>query len=282
MTLLTNSLKYILLLFAGLIKRLSQLITPSLLTYAPAGWDTVFPVGTDTGWDAVGVSQLEGDKWAAFCKAVAGGGTLGFSHEHTDLKVTDCLSFHNINITFGYVMARAAYGKTSLSVLDFGGGLGHYFQIGKALLPDLTLHYSCKDFPRMVALGKKLNPDIHWFTDDSCLKGHYDLVVVSGSLQYVRQWQQLLCNIATVTEGYMFLTQVPVINSADSFVSVQNAYGTQMLHWQFNRAELLHVIDSAGFAIDREFLAGECPHIRNAPEQCNLRGWLLKKKQNNS
>jgi putative methyltransferase (TIGR04325 family) len=276
MTLFASSFKYVLLLFGGLINKLALFVS-SPLTYTPSGWDTVIPADEDAGWDSVSVTSTEGEKWAEFCKAVSGVDPLGFSHEHTDLAITDDVYYHNVSITFGYVLARVAHCKTSLTILDYGGGLGHYYQIGKALFPDLELHYACKDLPRMAALGKEVNPDIHWFTDDSCLESTYDLVMISGSLQYIQHWQQFLREVAAATESYLFLTRVPIVNKADSFVAIQEAYETRMLHWQFNRAELLQAIDDAGFTIVREFLAGDCPHIRNAPEQCDLRGWLLRK-----
>jgi putative methyltransferase (TIGR04325 family) len=273
----TNNLRLFLLLSIGLLNKLHLLLTAPL-TYSPKGWDTDIPVGKNSGWDCNGVSLAEDKKWSVFCHAVSQTGPLGFSHEHTDLTITDNLSFHNVNISFGYVLACAARQKADLSILDYGGGLGHYYQLGKALLPDLHLHYSCKDYPRLAEVGKKLNPDIHWFTDDTCLKNVYDLVIISGSLQYIRQWQKFLRDAASATGDYLFLTRVPVVKKAFSFIAVQEAYGTRMLHQQFNRAELLHAIDDAGFTIIREFLAGDCPYIKNAPEQCDLRGWLLQKR----
>jgi putative methyltransferase (TIGR04325 family) len=194
------------------------------------------------------------------------------------MSVTNNVYFHNVSITFGYVLAKVAHCKTSLSILDYGGGLGHYFQIGKSLMPELELRYSCKDFPHITALGKEFNPEIRWFADDSCLTSKYDLVMISGALQYIQHWKQFLRKVAAATDSYLFLTRVPVVNKADSFVAIQEAYETRMLHWQFNRSEMLQAIDDAGFIIIREFLAGDCPHIKDAPEQCDLRGWLLKKR----
>lgn len=277
MTLLVKTIKLFQDLAGRLNQRLTNLITTSPLTYAPDGWNTKIPAAAETGWNSSMVSSAEAEKWPAFCKAVAGVGPLGLSHEHTDLTITENISFHNVNMTFGYVLARAAHLRTRLSVLDYGGGLGHYYSLAKALMPDLSLHYSCKDVPSMVELGRKLNPDICWFTDDSCLDSTYDLVIISGSFQYIRHWQEFLRTIARTTGNYLLLTRIPIVNTAPSFVAVQQAYGTQMLTWQFNRAELMRAIDDAGFTIVRELLAGDCPRIKNAPEQCDLRGWLLRR-----
>jgi putative methyltransferase (TIGR04325 family) len=277
MTLLTRALKNILLLTQEFTYKLALYLS-SPLTYTPEGWDTSIPAETDTGWDFTGVSCTEGEKWVKFRTAVTGVGPLGFSHEDTNPDATDDdIYHHNISISFGYVLARVAHQKSSLSILDYGGALGHYYQIGKALLPDLKLSYSCKELPRMAALGKELNPEVHWFTDDSCLKNSYDLILISGSLQYIQNWRQFLRDMAESSNEYLFLTRVPVVNTVASFVAIQQAYGTRMLHWQFNRTELQNAFADAGFSIVREFLAGDSPYIKHAPEQCDQRGWLLKK-----
>lgn len=273
----TKTFNYLVSLIHSLIHRHLIRSTPLILDYAPDAWDTIIP--HDRGWDDPSAVNDERAKWAAFLDIVHGTGPLGFSHEHTDLNITGNPLFHNVHLTFGYVLGLVSRQKKVLSVLDYGGGLGHYFHIGKALFPDLVIEYHCKEVSSMVEAGQQLNPEVVWHSDNECLKMSYDLVMVSGSLQYIQNWQQFLLNLSAPVCGYLFLTRVPVVIGAASFVAVQNAYGTQMLHWQFNREELLHYIDKAGFYVVREFLAGDCPHIKNAPEQCDLRGWLLKLKR---
>lgn len=244
--------------------------------YAPQGWQTQLPLNT-RGWEHEAVVGAERDKWEAFRRNLMGAGPLGFSHEHTDLSIVRNISFHNVHITYAYVLTLAAHFKRSLSVLDWGGGLGHYYLIGKALLPDVNIDFHCKEVPSMAAMGRELNPEVHWFSDDSCLDRSYDLVMVNGSLQYFENWQGTLQNLAPAIKDYFFLTRLPVVEEVPSFVAVQREYGTEMMHQQLNQVEVLKLVESLGLRCVREFVVGDRPYIQGAPEQCELRGWLFKR-----
>ena len=78
---------------------------------------------------------------------------------------------------------------------------------------------------------------------------------------------------------YLFLTRVPVVESAASFVAVQDAYGTRMLHAQFNKDELLEAVAQTGLDLVRELVVGDRPLVKGAPEQCELRGWLFRRQR---
>ena len=246
------------------------------LEYAPDGWDTRLPEAAN-GWNAPEVSEAEEAKWKAFCENAAGAGPLGFSHEASDLTVVRNPGFHNIHMSFAYVLARAAHRRDRMSVLDWGGSLGHYEVIARAVLPEVDVDFHCKDVPRLVERGQALNPGVRWHTDDRCLDRRYDLVMINGSLQYMRDWRAFLPRAAGAVDeaGYLFLTRVPVVEGA-SFVAIQRAHGAVMCCQQFNRRELLDVVASTGLRLVREFVVGDRPPILNAPEQCELKGWLFR------
>ncbi len=246
------------------------------LSYAPAAWETPVPEASFSGWNLDSVATQEQAKWDAFCRYLDGPGPLGFSHEDTDIRDTRNVDFHNIHMTYGYVLAVAAWMKAEISVLDWGGGLGHYQRIGRALLPDVGLNYHCCEVPALARAGKLLNPEITWHTGEQCLEATYDLVMINGSLQYMRDWRNALQRLARAASGYLFLTRVPVIARGPSFVAVQRAYGTVMLHQQLPQREILDSVQELGFTTFREFAAGEAPYIRGAPEPCEMRGWLFR------
>jgi len=183
---------------------------------------------------------------------------------------------HNLHLSFAYAVALAGAGRARVSVLDWGGALGHYAVLARTLFPHLTIDYSCRELPRMVQLGRRLNPGVHWFEGDQCLEQTYDLVMVSGSLQYIEDWRQFLSKAAaTVPIGrYFLLTRVPVV-SGPGFVAIQRVYGREVLHQQFSEGELLGQMRDAGLHLVRELLVGDRPLILNAPEQCELKGWLF-------
>lgn len=256
------------------LRKIRRKIVPELLEYAPLGWDTPLPA-TEKGWLSAGVLDEERQKWDRFAELVRQKGPLGFSPD-ASLTDVDRVSFHNLNYTFGYVVMKSAFGRQALSVLDWGSGLGHYYLLAQAFLPEgFRLDYHGKDVSTLVRAGRELAPAITWHEDDSCLEKEYDLVMVSGSLQYCREWKALLKRIRKATRRYFFLTRTPVVQHADSFVAVQRAYGTRMLHLQFNENELLGELAGLGFELVREVVTGDLVYIRNAPEDAVLKGWLF-------
>lgn len=249
-----------------------------ILEYAPDAWDVTAATqdGEVDGWNAENVAETESHKWKMFCHNLEGAGPLGFAHEHPDLSVTRHVPFHNVHMTYGYLLALTAHQKDEISVLDWGGALGHYFQIGRALLPDVKIDFHCKEVPKLAAVGQRLNPEVHWYVDDSCLDRSYDLVMMNGSLQYFRNWQETLGRVAAAANQFFFLTRLPVVESTPSFPARQRIYGTEMIHMQLNQTEVLQVAQSAGLELFREVVVGDRPYVHGAPEQCELRGWIFK------
>ena len=247
------------------------------LEYAPQGWKTRFDSGENQGWNVDSVVDTEKGKWDDFRRNLEGHAPLGFSHEHTDMSIIRNPYFHNVHISYAYVLALAAHKKARISVLDWGGALGHYFLIGKAVLPDVSIQYHVKEIPLMAEAGKILNPEIHWHTDESCLEREYDLIMMNGSLGYIEEWEDLLQRIARSVKEYLFLFRLLVVQSSPSFLSIQRLYDSRMLHQQFNQKEFLETVEKTGLTLVREFVLGERPYIKGAPEQCEMRGWLFKK-----
>jgi putative methyltransferase (TIGR04325 family) len=247
------------------------------LEYLPEGWKALPKIKSNSGWNDDLVITAEEAKWAAFCNNLEGARPLGFSHEHTDLTISRDVAFHNVHITYAYVIALAAHLKTGLSILDWGGGLGHYYQIARAVMPDVSFDFHCREVPLMVDAGKSINPDVRWHADDSHLESSYDLVMVNGSLQYMEDWKATLRELVQVAKEYFFLTRLPVVEHAPSFVALQREYNTEMLHQQFNKNEVVSFVESLGLRLVREVVVGDRPYIQGAPEQCELRGWLFKR-----
>lgn len=249
------------------------------LEYAPDGWQTRLDKGHNQGWSVDSVIATERAKWDEFCHNLAGTGPLGFSHEHTDMSNIRNPNFHNVHISYAYVLALAAHKKDSLSVLDWGGALGHYYLIGKAVLPDVVIDYHVKEVPLMANAGKQINPQVHWYDDESCLKLNYDLIMMNGSLGYIEDWADSLHRIVNSVKAYLFLFRQPVVQYSQSFISIERLYNSQMLHQQLNQAELLETVKETGLTLVREFVVGDRPFIKGAPEQCEVRGWLFKREE---
>jgi len=281
MSILGRSIKILKLFIPPILIKSAQaiknLFKEPLLEYAPDGWQTQLNPDRNQGWNVDSVIDNERAKWDVFCKNVEGPGSLGFSHEHSDLNTIHDTNFHNVHISYAYVLALTAHHKDRISVLDWGGSLGHYYMIGKAVLPSVSFDYHVKEVPLMAKAGKVLNPDVHWHDDESCLERKYDLVMLNGSILYLKDWVETLQRIACSVIEYLFLFRLPVVQNSPTFISIERLYHSQMLHQQVNQAELLAAVKETGLILVREFTVGSPPYIKNAPEQCEMRGWLLKR-----
>jgi putative methyltransferase (TIGR04325 family) len=227
--------------------------------YIPEGWS--YPT---TGWDVEAVADAYGRKWPAYVNAIQPPKPLGVHHETAEVLTGDA-GAHNMLVTFAYVLGLAARGRDGISVLDWGGGFGHYHALARSVLPDLALEYHVKETPAVSARGRELNRDVTFHDGGACLDRRYDLVVASSSLQYAEDWQCLLRRFADAAERHLYVARVPVALTAPSFVVIQrpyvHGYDTEYLGWVLNREELLALAPPLAreFLLDARFSAAGAP-----------------------
>lgn len=220
-------------------------------------------------------------KWHAFVKSVQGTGPLGVAHEAVKITNNDYAA-HNTIMCYAYVLTLAARGKKTISLLDWGGGIGHYYLISRALLPDMGIEYHCKDVPILCEYGRTLFAKANFYEGDTCLERTYDLVLVSASLQYVETWCSTLRDLTSVTGEFLYVTRLPIVHRVKSFVALQRSYkygyNTEYLGWFLNREEFLNCLLGTGkMKLVREFLIAERPLVHEAPEQGEYRGFLFRR-----
>jgi putative methyltransferase (TIGR04325 family) len=245
--------------------------------YVPEGWARPVP-----GWDVEAIARAYRAKWPSFLAAVEGSGPLGVNHEVPAGAAVprDDLDAQQTILAFGYALALAARGKDRLSLLDWGGGPGHYAVLARALVPGLELDYVSRDLPALAALGRELLPGDSFHDDDAPLARSYDLVVASSSLHYDERWQERLHALAAAVDGYLYVTRVPVALASASFVVLQRAqrygYETEYLGWVIARDELLAEAAAAGLRLEREVLLPARFAAAGAPEApVEHRGYLF-------
>jgi putative methyltransferase (TIGR04325 family) len=167
-------------------------------------------------------------------------------------------------------------------MLDWGCGLGQYAEFARGLYPELVLDYHCRELDGLTRVARELLPgDTFHDDDESALGRTYDLVMASGSLQYLEDWQGALGRLASAARGFTYVTRLPVVTSVDSFVVVQRpharGYLTEYPGWFINREAFLDRAREVGLTLDREFLVTEAAHVPGAPEQARFRGFLFSK-----
>ena len=153
--------------------------------------------------------------------------------------------------------------------------------LAQSLLPSVEIEYHCKDVPLMIERGRALFPNQNFYSDETCLDCEYDFVMASSSLHYERDWKSLLGRLSAATARWLFVTRLPVVRNAASYVFLQRpykyGYGTEYLAWSFNRDEFLGIASQSGLELVREFVLGEQPDIAGAPENWQGRGFLFQK-----
>jgi putative methyltransferase (TIGR04325 family) len=246
--------------------------------YLPGGWPEAS--AASPGWNADSVVQTQLDRWPAFVSSVEAPAPFGLSNESAGGQPD--YAVHNTIMSFGYVLARAAQGRKRLTLLDWGGGIGHYCVYARALLPELELGYHSRDLPKLVAGGRSVLPQETFYVDeDEALARSYDLIVASSSLQYSRDWKPLLARLAGAASGYLYVTRQPFVEHAQSYVVVQRphryGYQTEYPGWFLNRDEFLAAAGDSGLKLEREFLINEVPNVPNAPEAADYRGFLFSR-----
>jgi putative methyltransferase (TIGR04325 family) len=261
-----------------LARRLLAYLRPPSWEYLPEGWPKIGPRAR--GWDAASTVAVETATWAQFMRLTQGTGPLGLAHETNELTRQDYAA-HNTMMAFAYVLALAGRGAERFSFLDWGGGLGHYYLLSKALVPELELDYHCKDLPLICQRGRELLPDAHFHeTVESCRGRTYDLVLSSSSLHYSENWREVAAQLAEMTGSYLYITRIPIVRRAASFVVLQRpyraGYRTEYPGWFLNNDEFLDALHSLGMELVREFLIDERPFVHRAPEQGEYRGFLWR------
>jgi putative methyltransferase (TIGR04325 family) len=231
------------------------------------------------GWAHPSVAAALVEKWPAYASALNGTAPLGLWPLAPQAR--DELA-HNLMMTFAYVVARASHGRQGLSVLDWGGSIGHYALAARQLLPDIEFDYTIRELPEIRGALQTAQPWVSIATtDDTAFARSYDLVLASNSIQYTREWRRLTARMAEAASRWLFVTCVPVVAESDDFVIVQRPYSyglaTEYISWVFHRGKLLKHFEALGLTLVREFLAGGVIAAHGAPEIARHEGYLFRR-----
>ena len=175
------------------------------------------------GWNDASIAHTQTDKWKAFAALVQGNGPLGISHE---VPVTDSgETSGRITSWFltGYCVALARRSLDRLKILDWGGGVGHYYLLHGLYCPALLSNTSCQEVPLLCEAGRALLPEARFLEEpDACfLRRNMTLSMPETPSWYCEDWRGTAAKLAKSTAGYLYITRMLFTNRADSFVAVQ-------------------------------------------------------------
>jgi putative methyltransferase (TIGR04325 family) len=263
-------------------------VVTGFIRYTVSEWDYIgqqWPVQAfrGEGWNAESVVAAQEAHWPVIVRNLSGTGPLGVSHLPSQLTRIHP-SDHNAMMSYGYVLSRASRDKPEMSVLDWGGGAGHYYPYSQALLPEVVLDYHCYDLPLLGRLGRKLVPQGRFHNEAGTLEGsRFDLVISSSSLHYVEDWRQSALALAGFTGEFLYIARLQTVSQSPSFVVKQKPFGqgydTEYLSWFINRSELTARMEALGLELVREFVFDENWDVKRSPEKGECRGFLFRRRE---
>ena len=168
-------------------------------------------------------------------------------------------------------------------VLDFGGGMGiGAANLRRSMEATSALEYFIVDNEESCERGRRLLREFPWVRFMPELPaapqdvGPVEVVVLSGVLQFVEKYEELLDRLARFAPSFWLFTFVPA-GEIPTFASAQlNVPGSVLPVWFFNLEELIEKVEAHGFqlifksALDRVFDMSNFPLTHQLPRQCNL------------
>ncbi len=180
------------------------------------------------------------------------------------------VTFYNASL-LPFLVALVQDRQKEVKVLDFGGGAGNtYIPLVSGLVDSRNIEYHIVDSERSCKLGTSI------FHNDERIRFHTSLpkelwdvsiVHLGSSLQYVKDWKNILSDLARYNPGYFLFTDLPA-GDIPTYATVQNFYGSKIPCWFFNIEEIVRVMKSIHYELlfKASYLARILGKIQKLPQ----------------
>lgn len=173
---------------------------------------------------------------------------------------------------------KAANGKKTVRVLDFGGALGsHYFPTSRAL-PDMEFDWTIIEQAGFVKLGKEEfeSENLHFEASlEKALEKEYDLIVLGCVLPYLPDPYAVLNRLLKANASYLLIDKHPIIKAASDRLTIQrippSIYEASYPAWFFSESKFLTTMEEHNL-VDLY----DCPDIFNINSQFKTYFYQLK------
>jgi putative methyltransferase (TIGR04325 family) len=144
-----------------------------------------------------------------------------------------------------------AHGQ-SLSIFDFGGNVGtHFYLYQKYINYPEEIQWKVCDLPEITKAGKSLSktkPSLQLsFTDEIGELDAKDILIASGSIQYVKNLSELLDPLS-IKPKHLLLNRLPLYDG-EQFVTLQNGGKVFYPQYVFNRSNFIDSLKNIGYEL---------------------------------
>ena len=180
------------------------------------------------------------------------------------------------------VAAMMLQGRSSIKVLDFGGGLGIGYMTLAESIPSFakSVKYSIVEFAEICEQGSKLHSGEINFLSALPDSGQFDLIHSASAIQYIKDWQGLIKKLSFYNPEYILLSDV-FAGQIPTFATLQNYYSSKISHWFFNIDEFISFFSSIGYTLEmksyvnsRRLQSDDILPMGNFPESHRLKQTL--------
>lgn len=166
--------------------------------------------------------------------------------------------FHKQRSTLLPIAVAMMLGNNEIvKILDFGGGLGiGYMTLSESIPNDFNrTKYTIVEDPAVCDVGRDLiSGQGVKYLPILPSSGDFDLIHAASSLQYIENWRDLIEKFASLNPKYILLSDV-FAGDINSFVTLQNYYGSRIPHWFLNLKELLDTFYKRGYRLNMQSYA---------------------------
>lgn len=147
----------------------------------------------------------------------------------------------------------AMLNKKKISILDFGGGLGIGYMTLVESIPDAMerIEYTIVEVEKVSDLAKELLFKQKWnIKYENYIPDieSYDIVHAASSMQYVEDYKEWIVKLTSVKAEHILLSDV-FAGEIETYVTLQNYYGSRIPHWFFNLNEIIGLFKKCGYQL---------------------------------
>jgi putative methyltransferase (TIGR04325 family) len=169
-----------------------------------------------------------------------------------DKTIPSAVSYRTNLLPFLAVTTAVHSKENKVTIMDFGGGLGStYISVTAACANKQVVEYHIVDSKSICQVGKT------YFKGDNHIQFYdhlpeelqaVDIVCLSSSIQYIKDWKGLLGEISKYDPLHIFLADVPA-GDIPTYATVQNYYESKIPYWFFNVNDIISEMSSIAFKV---------------------------------